>query len=106
MPYKTLLPGKLEQEPDTIVLAIKLRHSINLLIDRVEELSEVVEGKECRHCEVAGQQGVTHIHTPTLKETLLKSLENNYYKIPRNSEQLVEVIEKADVEDVINRLIP
>jgi hypothetical protein len=55
----------------------------NQMVSYLTELTEVVEGKPCRHCEVAEEQGVTHIHTPTLKEQLLGAMPT---KVQRPSE--------------------
>jgi hypothetical protein len=78
-------------------------NAINQLIDRVEELSGVVEGKNCRHCEVAEQQGATHIHQNSLKEQLLGEIRSLFAEASHFGGRQVQF---SDVEAIINNLIP
>ncbi len=128
--FKTPLPEKLNAHTPHW----KMTNSINLLIDRVEELTAVVEGKhvqeeyvadprryagdtnECICMDGGGPDGCNGVHkrtvsTHSLKEQLLGEIANlERYKIANNIEvthwqKHTTMVSLSDVEALIERII-
>ena len=81
---KTPLPEKVAPNPDTLELAIDLRRAFCDLIDYLKER------EECRHCKVAEQQGVTHIHEREEKP------DNSLIEMTHNTREVEEALQAIE----------
>lgn len=106
MPLKTPLPEELSSFPfevarnysrDTLEQFYKRDKTLNQLITYLAELTEVVEGKQ----KMSYQEKSIRDLTPTLKEQLSEAIS----KLPRIA-GTTRFVDSADVEAIINRLIP
>jgi len=107
---KTQLPEKLSiigrTEHDAI---IDINFALNQYHDYLAELTEVVDGKQCK-CNIS-PDSVHYKDCPlvtlTLKEQLLNNLKDGRYRTnPADDECEDYVVDWGDVEVTINRLIP
>lgn len=100
---KTPLPEKIDLNniADQDVLTLAMFGKLNQIIDRVAELTEVVEGKQCT-CNISPDS----VHykdcplvVPSLKEQLLGKID----RLPKRNG--LNLIFQEEVEAIINRLI-